>query len=177
MSDYHDLRAAALSPAPTVSVSPLDLQELLHEFDLLRAGGKKPTKGAYTPEFEEAWAQYPARPGNSKAAAFKAWLARVKAGASPAEMIAGTIKYAAYCKHHRTEPQYVKQAATFYGPGEHFAADWSIPRALEPRRQLADRRQEADDQKAAASAVAKARLLGHRPSPPDDDMTFDMEKP
>ena len=30
-----------------------------------------------SPEFEDAWAEYPKRPGNSKADAFKAWTARL----------------------------------------------------------------------------------------------------
>lgn len=175
MSDYKALRHAAQFTCMTVEVSPLDLQELLHEVDTLRAGGaKKPAKGAYSPEFEEAWSHYPTRPGNSKAAAFKAWKARLTAGASPIEMIAGTIKYADYCKANRTEPQFVKQAATFYGPGEHFSADWTVQRTPVDRRQVLG--QQADDQKAAASAAAKARLLGKR-QPPDDGMTFEMERP
>lgn len=116
----------------TITVSIIDLLEALYELEQLKAGGvKKSAKaGTYTPEFEEAWDAYPARPGNSKAAAFKAWKARIAAGATPQQMIEGTHKYAAYCKAKGTEPEYVKQASTFFGPGEHFNADWTERRAL-----------------------------------------------
>lgn len=85
--------------------------------------GRK-SKG-YTPEFEQAWQQYPSRPGNSKADAFKAWNARLKAGVTAEQMLAGVQRYAAYCTAERTEPRYIKQAATFFGPGEHFMGDWT----------------------------------------------------
>lgn len=166
MSDYQGLRTAAQSLADVVNVSVLELQELLHEFDLLRTGGKKAPKSAYTTEFEEAWAQYPTRPGNSKAAAFKAWTARIKAGATPEEMIGGTIKYAAYVKAERTEAHYIKQAATFYGPGEHFSADWTVKRAPVVQRQQLS----LDDARRAANDEARRRLRG---GPPDDGMTID----
>jgi len=137
-----------------VEVKGIDLAEVLDELDLLRRAGadKQAKKSQYTPEFEAAWADYPTRPGNSKAAAFKAWATRIKAGATAAQMHDGTQRYAAYCKASGTEPQYIKQAATFYGPGEHYAADWPVPRATEPRRQNFDRRvppQETPEQQAA----------------------------
>lgn len=180
MSNHEALRSAVALRTPVlgndgdvvmaqltfVSVSQVGLAELLAEFDALRAVPGKPAKGGYTPEFESAWADYPARPGNSKAAAFKAWQARVKAGASAEEMLSGTLKYAAYCKAMKTEPAYVKQAATFYGPGEHFSADWTVPRQ-EVRRALPDRRQDMLD---AANAEA-IRLL--RGGPADDGRTID----
>ncbi len=129
MSDFPLLRAAILNGAKLVTVDSLDLAELLAEVDTLRTGGAKKPASKYTAEFEEAWTLYPTRPGNSKAAAFKAWAARLKAGATAREMIEGTAKYAAYVKAERTEPNYIKQAATFYGPGEHFTADWTPRRA------------------------------------------------
>lgn len=91
----------------------------------------KRKKGEYSPEFEEAWKAYPSRPGDSKAAAFKAWNARLKAGATAEQMMTGVRSYAAHCAAEKKEPRYVKQAATFFGPGEHFLADWtpkSVPR-------------------------------------------------
>lgn len=129
MSAYDTLRAAMdATKMDQVIVMRLDLAELLAEVDALRGDGAKPAS-KYTAEFEEAWTLYPTRPGNSKAAAFKAWAARLKAGATALEMIEGTAKYAAYVKAERTEPNYIKQAATFYGPGEHFTADWTPRRA------------------------------------------------
>lgn len=74
--------------------------------------------------FDQGWDEYPKRPGNSKADALKAWKARLKEGHKPETMIAGVKRYAAYCKAEKTEPKYVKQAATFFGPGLHFLDEW-----------------------------------------------------
>lgn len=86
-----------------------------------------------TAEFEPAWQAYPKRPGASKAGSLKAWRARRKAGATAAEMLAGVERYAAYCAASATEPRFIKQPSTFFGPDEHFRADWtftpSAPRA------------------------------------------------
>lgn len=78
------------------------------------------------PEFEEAWALYPKRDGgNSPTDALRAWRARVKAGVSPSDLIAGTKRYAAYCaKEKKVGTQFVMQAVRFYGKGEHYAEAW-----------------------------------------------------
>ncbi|EPS0008308.1 helix-turn-helix domain-containing protein, partial [Escherichia coli] len=42
----------------------------------------------YSPEFEQAWQEYPKRAGgNSKSAAFKAWKARIREGVTPETML------------------------------------------------------------------------------------------
>ena len=79
--------------------------------------------------FEAAWLAYPTRPGASKADSLKAWSARVKAGADADSMVAGVRRYAAFCIASGTEPQFIKQPVTFFGPGEHFLADWAISQA------------------------------------------------
>lgn len=128
-ADYMSLRIGAASQRRLVEVETVELAAMVDELDLLRRGGAAKPASKYSAEFEEAWTLYPSRPGNSKAAAFKAWAARLKAGATALEMIDGTAKYAAYVKAERTEANYIKQAATFYGPGEHFTADWAPRRA------------------------------------------------
>lgn len=173
-TDHMDLRAKLLALHEFITVKKIDLAELLSAYDALAHPAAPKSK--YSADFEEAWSEYPARPGNSKAAAWKAWTARLKAKVSPETLVEGVRRYAAYCKAKGTEPEYVKMASTFFGPAEHYAADWPASRAAEPRRVIPDRRQELEDQKKAASAAAKARLLGHRPPPPDDGMTFDMER-
>lgn len=81
----------------------------------------------YTAEFEAAWAAYPRRPGNSKADAFKAWRARCTAGASFETLTEGVKRYAAYCDAtDKTGTEFVKLAATFFGPGDHYLADWTF---------------------------------------------------
>lgn len=93
-----------------------------------RGASAKGRKAGYTAEFEAAWADYPSRPGNSKQDAFKAWGARIKAGVVPSSMHDGVRRYAAYCLAAGTEPRFIKQAATFFGPGEHYLGTWDPPR-------------------------------------------------
>lgn len=77
-------------------------------------------------DFEQAWVAYPKRPGASKADALKAWTARIKEGSRPEDMIAGVHRYAEYIRKSGTEPRFIKQPATFFGPGNHFDADWKV---------------------------------------------------
>jgi len=148
MTTFANLRAlASIDDAPRIMVDRLDLVELLTAYDAMAGAALKPAS-KYTTEFEEAWSLYPSRPGASKAATFKAWTARLKAGATAQEMIEGTAKYAAYCKAERTEAAYIKQPATFYGPGEHFTADWTVRKALVPQK-FSDRSQETEAERDA----------------------------
>lgn len=83
----------------------------------------------YSPEFELAWQAYPKRAGgNSRAAAFKAWKARLKDGVKPESMLAGVQRYAAYVRATGSAgTQFVKQTATFFGPDLHFEEAWLAP--------------------------------------------------
>lgn len=97
-------------------------------------GASAPTRSAkqdYSTEFETAWQAYPKRAGgNSKSAAFKAWKARLKDGVKPEDMLEGVKRYAAYCRATgNTGTQFVKQAATFFGPDRHFEESWQTPSA------------------------------------------------
>ncbi|MGX9741872.1 helix-turn-helix domain-containing protein [Pseudocitrobacter corydidari] len=87
------------------------------------------SKGNYSNEFEQAWQAYPKRAGgNSKAAAWKAWKARIKDGATSEAMLAGVNRYAGYVRATgNAGTQYVKQAATFFGPDRHFEESWQAP--------------------------------------------------
>lgn len=91
----------------------------------------RPAKQDYSPEFETAWQAYPKRAGgNSKAAAFKTWKTRLKDGVKPEDMLAGVKRYAAYARATGSVgTQYVKQAATFFGPDRHFEESWQAPSA------------------------------------------------
>lgn len=86
----------------------------------MRAGGD---------DFEQVWAAYPKRAGsNSKQDARKAWAARVRSGVDPAELAAGVERYAKYMRATGKEgTEYVKQAATFFGLGEHWKESWETP--------------------------------------------------
>lgn len=89
------------------------------------------SKENYSNEFEQAWQAYPKRAGgNSKAAAYKAWKARLKDGVKPEDMQAGVKRYAAYVKvTGNAGTQFVKQATTFFGPDRHFEEAWQTPSA------------------------------------------------
>lgn len=91
-----------------------------------------PKKGSgqdYSVEFEQAWQAYPKRAGgNPKQAAWKSWLARIREGIKPADMLAGVQRYAAYITATgKAGSEYVKQASTFFGPDHHFAESWTAP--------------------------------------------------
>lgn len=92
----------------------------------------------YPLEFENAWSAYPSRPGASKKAAFKAWSARLSAGIGHQIMLSGAVRYAEYCKAMGTDPQYIKQPSTFFGPGDHFLADWTVRKVehLKPEQSI-----------------------------------------
>ncbi|EOK8456773.1 helix-turn-helix domain-containing protein [Escherichia coli] len=85
----------------------------------------------YSPEFEQAWQEYPKRAGgNSKSAAFKAWKARIREGVTPETMLNGVKRYAAWVRvSGNTGTQFVKQASTFFGPDRHFEDFWQQPAA------------------------------------------------
>lgn len=83
--------------------------------------------------FEEAWKLYPKRPNQSKADALKAWSARIKAGVTAERMLDGVKRYAAFCTASKTEPQFIKQAATFFGPGLHFDSDYTPSPSTAPK--------------------------------------------
>lgn len=87
-----------------------------------------PKKNAYPDEFEQVWAIYPKRAGgNSKADACKAWSARVNSGSTTQELLDGTQRYADFVKATgKLNTEYVKQAATFFGPSKHYEEAWEV---------------------------------------------------
>jgi hypothetical protein len=89
------------------------------------------TNGEYTAAFEEAWAKYPRRPNNNKQQAFRAWKAQLNKGVTEAEMIAGVERYARHIRSAGKEgSEYVKLAATFFGPNDHFRLAWESARPV-----------------------------------------------
>jgi hypothetical protein len=107
-----------------------------------------------TTEFEDAWLAYPPRSGASKADSLKAWKARIKAGECADEILAGVKRYAAYVEAKGTEDSYIKQPATFFGPGNHFKSNWTVVEAR--ASPLAGYQSANEKQKSIAD-----RLTGH----------------
>lgn len=81
--------------------------------------------------FDDIWPLYPRRAGgNPRKAAEKAYNARIKQGADPLDIQDGVIRYARFCDATgKTGTEYVKQAATFFGPNEWYMEPWSIPQS------------------------------------------------
>ncbi|MEB3196138.1 MAG: HNH endonuclease signature motif containing protein [Candidatus Sericytochromatia bacterium] len=75
-------------------------------------------------DFEAAWAAYPKRPANPKGKAWKAYLARVRAGEDPAAILAGVRAYAAYVEREKIPGKYIKHAATFFGEAKPYLDDY-----------------------------------------------------
>lgn len=80
--------------------------------------------------FEEAWNQYPKRAGgNSRKDAKRCWDARVKEGIAPADLLAATLRYRAFCEATgKTGQETVMQGQRFYGPNEQWCQDWTPPK-------------------------------------------------
>ena len=123
-----------LTPDPQVNSKHDPQVNSKQESQDIGVRGKAPSenrssKENYSNEFEQAWQAYPKRAGgNSKAAAWKGWKARLKDGATVEVLMAGVRRYAGYVRATGSEgTQFVKQAATFFGPDRHFEEVWQAP--------------------------------------------------
>jgi hypothetical protein len=87
---------------------------------------------AYNPAFEVIWKAYPSRSGDSKKDAYKAWQARIKAGASQLEISEGVRRYAKYVQVGQVAPEFIEPGETFFGPADYYKLPWvpSIKKAL-----------------------------------------------
>lgn len=128
--------------APRISHSFEPVKEPVIEPKYIGAQAEAPTPAKrssqeYSPEFESAWRAYPKRAGaNNKSTAGKAWAARIRSGVSAEVMLAGVQRYAAFVvATGKSGTEFVKQAATFFGPDHHFDEEWAAPAA--PQRQTA----------------------------------------
>ncbi|EPY4930590.1 helix-turn-helix domain-containing protein [Klebsiella pneumoniae] len=132
-----DSPGGSAGAAPRISHSFEPVNEPVNEpikhtgASAIASASVRSAKQDYSPEFETAWQAYPKRAGgNSKSGAFKAWKARLKDGVKPEDMLAGVKRYAAYTRATGSVgTQYVKQAASFFGPDRHFEESWQVPSA------------------------------------------------
>ncbi|MCB4611925.1 helix-turn-helix domain-containing protein [Enterobacter asburiae] len=123
-----------LTPDPQVNSKHDPQVNSKHELQDIGVCGKASSenlssKENYSNEFEQAWQAYPKRAGgNPKASAWKHWKARLKEGVKPEDMLSGVNRYAGYVRATGSAgTQYVKQAATFFGPDRHFEESWQAP--------------------------------------------------
>lgn len=89
---------------------------------------KRAAKKEYSEEFNNAFSAYPKRQGdNPKEKAFSAWKARLRDGTTADEMTSGVMRYLAFCQAEgNIGTQYIKQAATFFGPDRAFLETWEV---------------------------------------------------
>lgn len=92
--------------------------------------------------FEAAWKAYPKREGaNPKNKAYSAWKARLKEGVTQEAMLAGVIRYHAYCSAKgNTGTEYVMQAQRFFGKGREFENEWASAAPKQSRHHGFDQR-------------------------------------
>ncbi|MND38620.1 hypothetical protein D3C76_47740 [compost metagenome] len=78
--------------------------------------------------FEAAWKAYPKREGSQpKGKAHSSWKARLKEGVTAERMLAGVVRYAAYCKAKgNVGTGYVMQAVRFFGTEQAFDNEWAV---------------------------------------------------
>lgn len=128
---------------------------------------KKKTYSAADAAFERAWTAYPKRAGgNSKIEALKAFNARIASGVDPEALVAGTIRYAAFVRAEGNEgSRFVKQAATFYGPGLHYTEPWTVVASARPTGSRNDIAAAEDHNNAVLSRVSGPRLEPSRVTP------------
>lgn len=95
-----------LPAPPAIEIGPLLAK-------VIEAQGPPAAKpNDFEADFAICWEQYPRKEGRS--AAFKAYQARRRAGATAEELLIATRNYAAKVKAR--EQQYIKLGSTFYGP-------------------------------------------------------------
>jgi hypothetical protein len=100
-----------------------------------KSSGASSASVPYLEEFEEIFAAYPKRAGgDSKREGYLQFRARIQAGATPAEILAGVKRYAAYCRAtDKVGTEYVKQLRTFLGKSRYYLEPWTLPRTAGTR--------------------------------------------
>lgn len=79
----------------------------------------KQTVKGYSTDFEEFWDIYPRKVG--KGEAYKKYLARIKDGWSPEQLLQSAKKYRTQIVNERTEEKYIKHAKTFLSENTPFS--------------------------------------------------------
>lgn len=83
---------------------------------------KHSTRGALECDslFDQVWQAYPKRQGgNPKPAALAKYKALIRKGYTHEQLMTAVKQYSKLIAQEKTQPQFVKQACTFFGPGGH----------------------------------------------------------
>jgi hypothetical protein len=87
----------------------------------------------YMAEFEVVWKAWKGRPNNNKKAAFKAYKARRRSGVSAEDLKAGVVRYYKYLREQgKLGTEFMKTAAAFFGPNEHWKDKYNEERKAQP---------------------------------------------
>ena len=124
---FADRFAAANDAAKQAANAENEIEiESENEIDIVeeRIEGVKGEEGEPN-RFEQTWQVYPRKV--EKAAARKAYDARLRDGWSPDELLAAATEYAALCRKEKREQRFIKHASVFFGISTPFA-DY-LPRA------------------------------------------------
>lgn len=89
------------------------------DIDIERNIEKEYISPAKSNGFEAIWTIYPRK--KDKAAARKAYEARLKDGWSPDELLSAVKAYAAECRKERRDEKYIKHGSTFFGASTPFS--------------------------------------------------------
>lgn len=111
--------------------------------------GPRTRESDWREDFAVVWAAYPKKPNNPRAKAWKAYHARRKEGVGAEPILAGVMAYRDYLEREGTDPKFIKSAATFFGPDEHWTTDYS-PTTRVPRGTTTESPGEALLRRAAA---------------------------
>lgn len=133
----HQREPASTIPAPVLPGA--DPVQCADEHDPGRAPSLNPltpspirgqATDAVTTEFDALWSRYPKRAGgNSRKEALAAYRASRKRH-TPEVIAAGLERYRAFIEATgKVGTEYVKQAASFFGPKDHFLEPWDVPAA------------------------------------------------
>lgn len=119
--------------AKHVANTPTQTETEIIEAALRKYFKLKPKKGAYSDNFEWLWSRRPQRSGSDpKDRAYKAYCARISEGVSERDMAAGLSRYGAWCAATgKIGTENVLQMATFFGPSEHWANNWDLPKRID----------------------------------------------
>ncbi len=83
--------------------------------------------GDYDERFSLFWNAYPRGKNENKKSTHRCWIARLNAGATAEEMIAGAERYTTFID---ATGRYALNASTFLGPDDHWKLPWVVTEAL-----------------------------------------------
>lgn len=109
----------------TSAQAPSDALENPDPVEPIKSAKPKPD---YPEWFTTLWLIYPPRAGsNDKRKAYQAACARIKDGYTHEQLEAATHRYRVWClATGKLNTEYIKAAASFYGPGGHLDNPWEV---------------------------------------------------